>query len=103
MKRKIKALIIWFVFISIPYLCWFLIQIVEWGLIPLFVEIIYFLPISWLGEPFFIYTSDIGSYIATSKGRIFGIIVYSIIYWSLYIVISKIVFKNRNKSASYSS
>ena len=64
-------------------------QFVSWGLIPLFVEIIYFLPLSWLGEPLFIFSSDIGAYIATNAGRVFGILVYSVIYWLLFLVFAK--------------
>jgi hypothetical protein len=66
-----------------------LMAVVSWGRIPLFIEIIYFLPLSWVGEPLFRYSSDIRAYIATNNGRIFGVFVYSLIYWVLCLFISK--------------
>jgi hypothetical protein len=89
MKINKKALIIWLGIIIFPYVCWLLMQIVEWGLIPLFAEIVYFIPISWIGEPFFKYSSDIGGYITTNNGRIFGVFIYSIIYWVFIFIIKR--------------
>ena len=89
MKRETKAIVIWLVLISIPFICWLLMQAVTWGLIPLFAEIIYFLPLSWIGEPLFTYSSDIGAYITSNTGRIFGVLVYSGIYWLLFLVFFK--------------
>ncbi|WP_394148606.1 hypothetical protein [Shewanella atlantica] len=84
-----RAFIYWLVIVSFPYILWALENNVEWGLIPLAVEIVFFLPISWVGEPFFTYTSDIGGSLPSAMGRFVGVISYSIFYWGLYQLFSK--------------
>jgi hypothetical protein len=58
-------------------------------LVGLFIENIYYLPISWIDKPFFIFIKDIGGYTTTNLGRLVGVVVYSIIYWILYFIIMK--------------
>ena len=86
-----KVLYIWIAIIIFPFI---IMLFRTFELVGLFIENIYYLPISWFDEPFFIYINDIGAYRATSIGRIFGVVVYSIIYWLIYFMIIK--FKNKN-------
>ena len=84
-----RVFIFWIILIIFPYSCWVLSIFVAWGLIPLALETLYFLPISWIGEPLFTYTSDIGGYLTSHFGRLFGVIVYSVIYWSIVLFFKK--------------
>ena len=85
--KNSTAVITWLTLITIPLVCWLLIIVTDWGLIPLFVESVYFLPISWIGVPYFQFIPDIGAHIATEAGRSLGIVVYSAIFWSAYVLL----------------
>lgn len=75
----------WLILILIPLLCELSMFFIGGGGIIL-VNIAYF-PLSWIGRPFFICNSEIGCY-PSNYGRIFMIIVYSLIYF-IYCFVKK--------------
>jgi len=87
--KKSTAVIIWMALIAIPLICRGLLYKATWGLVLLVIEIYYFYPISWLGEPFFVYSPDLLAYVARWPGFILGISVYSIIFWVIYSIYEK--------------
>ena len=50
------------------------------GMIYLLVENIIYLPLLWIGEPFFEYTADIGGYLPSISGRVLMTLVYGSIF-----------------------
>ena len=67
------------------------------GLIFLFIENIIYLPLSWIGSPFFDYITDIGGYLPTILGRILSICFYLLLYYGVYRFEKKITSNGVNK------
>ena len=73
-----KKLLPYIILISIPYICWLLGLVVSWGLIPAFIETIYFSPLSWFGEAYF-KKIETGILVPTHLGRISGVLIYLVL------------------------
>ena len=82
-----RKLIPWVVIVLLPYVCWLLSATVDWGLIPLAIETLYFYPVSWVGEPLF-KPLESGLVSPSHLGRFVGVVLYSIVYWGCFLVIS---------------
>lgn len=76
----------WIVIALVPYVCWLLSAAVDWGLIPLFIETLYFFPVSWVGEPLF-RSVEAGIVVPSHLGRFLGVVLYSIMYWVFFLVL----------------
>ncbi|WP_155877324.1 hypothetical protein [Desulfuromonas sp. AOP6] len=78
MNKKIKY-ILWGAILLLPALFRMLFEVL--GLIALGGYLLYYTPISFLGEPFFIPNSDLG-FLPSWKGILITAIIYSGVYWT---------------------
>jgi hypothetical protein len=76
MRRSVK---IWLVLVAAPIPLG--LSVFALGLIGLAAFWGYYSPLWFLGEPFFLYSSDTGMYYPTWAGAAIAVVIYSIVYW----------------------
>ncbi|MFV1985251.1 MAG: hypothetical protein ACC657_17010 [Thiohalomonadales bacterium] len=89
-----KKIIFWLFIIAIPFVSWSIFTFSSWELVPFIIQQIYYIPLSWLGKPFFLPSQEVGFWV-TGYGRGLGVIIYSLFYWGLWYGYTKI--KSNNK------
>ena len=73
---------VWLVLIVLPLPLYF--SMYSLGLIGLAAYMTYYMPLWFLEEPFFVYSSDIGWWIPTIWGNVAGLTIYSILLFLIY-------------------